>query len=163
VAWFAPPPPLSAEAVYCFRLASARRADGDFGGRQGDKETRRQGEEVDAGDSASFSLSPPLLVSLSSSDARNRLRWHFALLRNRLSTALPATGIMFLLCFQEFELASLIGRPAWTVWLFDAQVGGLALAESLRRALFPVFCQLVVILPLVAIVARARALPTAAR
>jgi ABC-type Fe3+ transport system permease subunit len=55
---------------------------------------------------------------------------------------------MFLVAFQEFELASLIGRPAWTVWLFDAQVGGLALSESLRLVVEPVVCQIVVLLPL---------------
>ncbi len=56
---------------------------------------------------------------------------------------------MFLISFQEFELASLIGRPAWTVWLFDAQVGGLALHESLRLALLPVAMQFAVLLPIV--------------
>lgn len=65
-----------------------------------------------------------------------------------LYTALPAVALMFLVTFQEFELASLIGRPAWTVWLFDAQVGGLALAESLRLAVAPVVCQLAVLAPL---------------
>jgi ABC-type Fe3+ transport system permease subunit len=66
---------------------------------------------------------------------------------------------MFLIAFQEFELASLIGRPAWTVWLFDAQVGGLALHESLRFALDPVACQVVVLAPLVWWFATRRSLP----
>jgi hypothetical protein len=63
---------------------------------------------------------------------------------------------VFLVCFQEFELASLIARPAWTVWLFDAQVGGLALNESLRRALWPVLWQLLVVVPLIGWVVRSR-------
>jgi ABC-type Fe3+ transport system permease subunit len=33
------------------------------------------------------------------------------------------------------------------VWLFDAQVGGLALAESLRLVVLPVLCQIVVLAP----------------
>jgi ABC-type Fe3+ transport system permease subunit len=35
------------------------------------------------------------------------------------------------------------------VWLFDAQVGGLALSESLRQVVLPVVCQCVIIAPLV--------------
>jgi hypothetical protein len=107
--YFAPPPPLSAEALYCRELAVA-------------KNRRRW-----------------LL---------NRDRLAF-LLRGPWHGALPAAGLMFLVCFQEFELPSLIARPAWTVWLFDAQVGGLALNESLRRALWPVAWQLLVAAPLI--------------
>ncbi|MBI3863427.1 MAG: hypothetical protein HY290_16170 [Planctomycetia bacterium] len=69
---------------------------------------------------------------------------------------LPALGLMFLVAFQEFELASLIGRPAWTVWLFDAQVGGLDLSESLRKTVLPVLCQLAVLIPLGWLVMRSR-------
>src|SRR5262249_36239515 len=104
VAYFAPPPPLSPEAIYCLRLASIR------SGPAADERPGHLREERPRGP---------------------WLRWKVALLRNQLSAAMPAVGLMFLLSFQEFELASLIGRPAWTVWLFDAQVGGLALVESL--------------------------------
>jgi hypothetical protein len=160
VAYFASPPPLSPEAIYCFRLAQRQTARGASGERQGEKERRRQGETA-----VETSVAPRL--SLSSSRAANRLshwlRWKVALLQSNWSAAMPAVGLMFLLSFQEFELASLIGRPAWTVWLFDAQVGGLALGESLRRALYPVFCQLAILVPLVATVVTARALPSAAR
>jgi len=68
----------------------------------------------------------------------------------------PVFALMFLVAFQEFELASLIGRPAWTVWLFDAQVGGLALSESLKKTVWPVVCQLAVVIPLTAWVFRNR-------
>lgn len=50
---------------------------------------------------------------------------------------LPAGGVLFLLGFQEFELPSLMLRPSWTVWLFDAQAGGLGLWDSLRFAVRP--------------------------
>jgi ABC-type spermidine/putrescine transport system permease subunit II len=99
--FFAPPPPLSREALHCRKLVS-------------------------------FGL-------------RDRL-W-FALY-GRYYTAIPATALMFLVAFQEFELASLIGRPAWTVWLFDAQAGGLAISESLRLTVLPVVCQSIVLVPL---------------
>ena len=49
----------------------------------------------------------------------------------------------FVLAFGEFELASLMVRPAWTVWLFDAQVVGLGLGESLRYAMWPAGVSLV--------------------
>ncbi|HUT37275.1 MAG TPA: hypothetical protein VNE39_27585 [Planctomycetota bacterium] len=42
--------------------------------------------------------------------------------------------VVFLLAFGEFEMASLLCIPSWTVTLFDAQAGGLALGESLRMA-----------------------------
>ncbi|MSR56109.1 MAG: hypothetical protein EXS05_00305 [Planctomycetaceae bacterium] len=61
---------------------------------------------------------------------------------------LAAGSLMYLIAFQEFELPSLLGRPAWTVWLFDAQVGGLALGQSLLATLLPLACELAVVLPL---------------
>jgi hypothetical protein len=105
--YFAPPPPLSAEAVYCRDLALAKG--------QGDGMLRR--------------------------------KWLGFALRSRWHAALPAVALMFLVTFQEFELVSLIRRPGWTVWLFDAQVQGLALGESLRLVILPVACQLVVLAP----------------
>ena len=74
-------------------------------------------------------------------------------------TYLPALALMFLVSFQEFELASLIGRPAWTVWLFDAQVGGLVLSESLRKTVLPVLCQIAVLIPPAALILTTRTQP----
>jgi ABC-type Fe3+ transport system permease subunit len=59
----------------------------------------------------------------------------------------PARGwaaafvVVFLLAFAEFEAASLLGVRTWSVWLFDAQAGGLATSEALRAALLPTACQ----------------------
>jgi hypothetical protein len=50
-----------------------------------------------------------------------------------------AGGVVFLFAFQEFDLATSWGIRSWTVALFDAQVGGLALGKSLRLAL-PALC-----------------------
>lgn len=47
---------------------------------------------------------------------------------------------LFLVLFQEFELASLLATTSWTVWLFDAQAGGLLLSESLRCCVPPSIC-----------------------
>ena len=47
---------------------------------------------------------------------------------------------LFLMLFQEFELASLLATTSWTVWLFDAQPGGLPLSESLQCCVAPALC-----------------------
>ncbi len=63
-------------------------------------------------------------------------RWVFRL-RGAGRTPWIAGGIVFLLAFTDFELASLWSLKTWTVALFDAQAGGLALRESLRLAALP--------------------------
>ena len=59
-------------------------------------------------------------------------------------------ALVFLLAFQEFELATTWNMRAWTVALFDAQAGGLALGESLKLAALPFIIQAA----LVAVLAR---------
>ena len=58
-------------------------------------------------------------------------------------------AVVFLLAFQEFEIATAWNMRAWTVTLFDAQVGGLALGESLRLALLPLGIQAALVCTLV--------------
>lgn len=123
--YFAPPPPLSAAAIHCRTLA--------IGSRMG------------------FLARPPFFVRTGKPTLpfqSVRLGWLRFALQGKWHTALPVMALIFLVSFQNFELASLIGRPAWTVWLFDAQVGGLALHESLRLVILPVVCQIVVLLPI---------------
>lgn len=78
-------------------------------------------------------------------------RW-FALLpflwHGSWRNAAAAAGLMFLWSFQEFELASLLGRPAWPVWLFDAQAGKLLLSAGGWAAWLPALCQALVVIPL---------------
>jgi hypothetical protein len=66
-----------------------------------------------------------------------------------MMAALPAFAIVFLLVFQEFEIASLmqISRApvAWTVWLFDNHAGWLMPSRSLQLSIVPVLCELVVV------------------
>ena len=69
--------------------------------------------------------------------------------------AIGAFVVVFLLAFQEFEIASLMGVTAgdahspvsWTVWLFDAHAGGVPLAESLRVRGGSARLRVVVVLP----------------
>ena len=68
-----------------------------------------------------------------------------------------AAGVVFLFAFQEFDLATSWGIRSWTVALFDAQTGGLALRESLRLALPALCVELAVIVPLLIIVGTLRA------
>lgn len=56
-------------------------------------------------------------------------------------------SILFLIAFTDFELASLLAVKSWTVMLFDAHIGGLAVAESLRRVAWPVALELAILLP----------------
>jgi ABC-type Fe3+ transport system permease subunit len=61
-----------------------------------------------------------------------------------------AAGVVFLLAFQEFDLATSWGIRSWTVAVFDAQIGGLALRDSLRLAIAPLLVECAVIVPLLA-------------
>ncbi len=67
-------------------------------------------------------------------------RWIFRL-RGAGRTPVVAGGIVFLLAFTDFELASLWSLKTWTVALFDAQAGGLALGASLRLAALPLMVE----------------------
>lgn len=58
-------------------------------------------------------------------------------LRGPAVPAILAAAFMFLLAFGEFEMASLLGLRTWTVALFDAHTGGLALEDSFRLVRAP--------------------------
>jgi hypothetical protein len=135
VLYFSPPPPVSREAVFCWSLTKRVSAYAGV-------------SAASIRHSQTYMLLHPSSFLLHPSTLRVRLE--------SLTYILPALGLMFLVAFQEFELASLIGRPAWTVWLFDAQVGGLELSESLRKSVLPTFCQLVILTPLAWLILRRR-------
>lgn len=69
-------------------------------------------------------------------------------LREAGSAPWIAVACVFLLAFQEFDLATSWGIKTWTVALFDAQIGGLALSESLHMAILPLAVEVAVIIPL---------------
>ncbi len=58
-----------------------------------------------------------------------------------LGQQLPTFVLLFLLAFQEFELAALFRAASWTDWLFVAQVGGLPLSSATWLALGPTLGQ----------------------
>lgn len=71
---------------------------------------------------------------------RLRFGWWGSLpqrLRGRGRGAAAAFLLAFLPAFAEFDTASFLLAESWAVNLFDAQAGGLPLAESLRRAAMP--------------------------
>jgi len=155
VLWFAPSP-ISPEAAHCFRLL-------------------RSGGETESGVVPPHSKAPsrfaagrgpdsrpPLhrgrLRPLWSAVARHRFSWretgHLRELALPLSFWLRGAGravagaflVVFLLAFGEFEMASFFGVPTWTVTLFDAHAGGLALPASLRLSLPAVVCEGILLL-----------------
>lgn len=91
---------------------------------------------------------PPLL----------RLRWW---LRARAWPLLAAALLVVLLAFHDFELALRFGLPTWTVWLFDAQAGGLALSATLEAALLPWLVQALLLLAAWLMLGRSRPEPGA--
>ncbi len=66
------------------------------------------------------------------------LSWYW--LQGPARAGLFAASGLFLVLFSEFELASLLATTSWTVWLFDAQAGGLPLHESLKCCIAPASC-----------------------
>lgn len=74
-----------------------------------------------------------------------------------LLRSLPAMVLMWIVLFQQFIVVSMMGQPAWTVWLFDAQRGGLPVADSLRSSALPLAMQCVVLAAAVALMVRSRA------
>ena len=74
-------------------------------------------------------------------------QWAHWLFQLRAAGRAPwmAGGLVFLFAFTDFELASLWSLKTWTVALFDAQAGGLALGASLRLAALPLAIEIVVL------------------
>lgn len=69
-----------------------------------------------------------------------RLRSHVC---GRLRSGSASGGMLafaagFVLAFQDFELTARLGASSWTVWLFDAQAGGVDVAAVLRQCVGPV-------------------------
>jgi hypothetical protein len=78
----------------------------------------------------------------------------FFLRTGSASGCIAAFAVVFLCAFSEFEMASLMVVKSWTVALFDAHAGGLALGESLRRMAAPLLCQAAAIAAAVVVLSR---------
>lgn len=72
-------------------------------------------------------------------------------IRGPLCQRLPVFSISFLIAFQEFEIASLMSIPSWTVDLFDAQAKAIQPLGTLRLLLLPLAIICVAVLPVIGI------------
>lgn len=118
-----PPPPVSASALHVRWLSSMRRLGG----------TASPTEANEGGAAASRHRS--------SSRGRFIVDW----LRHHLFALLPAASVMFLLAFQESEIATLMQASGWTEWLFTRFSLGLQTSAALKALILPVMIQLAVI------------------
>ena len=139
VLYFSPAPPVSAEAFFCAKLSL------------------RDPRRLRARCRGFWTLATRLWIL--------RGCW----IRGPARSAFPALAVVFLLAFQEFEMASLMGATAgtvhtpasWTVHLYDAQAGGLMLADSLQLVLLPVACESAILIPLLVAVLASHRVPAA--
>lgn len=90
---------------------------------------------------------------------RQSSEWLFLIRAGCLSGPAAAFAVVFLCAFAEFEMASLMIVKSWTVALFDAHAGGLALGESLRRMIGPLLCEAVAIAIAFAVLGRRQVMP----
>jgi ABC-type Fe3+ transport system permease subunit len=123
------PPPISAEAIHCRRLM-------DFQRQQSVATTR----------------------AYSTPDTKFN-EWKFLFHAGCARGPVAAFAVVFLCAFAEFEMASLMGVKSWTVTVFDANAGGLAVTESLRRMLGPLLCEIAAVATTVAVLGRHRLNP----
>ena len=86
--------------------------------------------------------------------------WAFLIRAGCAGGAVAAFAVIFLFAFGEFEMASLMVVKSWTVALFDAHAGGLALGESLRRMLGPLLCEAAAIATAFVVLGRRQVIPT---
>jgi ABC-type Fe3+ transport system permease subunit len=86
--------------------------------------------------------------------------WTFLMRAGCAGGPVAAFAVVFLFAFAEFEMASLMVVKSWTVTLFDAHAGGLALGESLRRMLGPLLCEAAAIATAFVVLGRRQVIPT---
>ena len=129
ILYFAPPP-ISAEAIHCRRLMDFQRPRGV----------------------ATF------FRGFSTLDMKFNDR-KFLFRAGCARGPVAAFAVVFLCAFAEFEMASLMGVKSWTVAVFDANAGGLAVTESLRRMLGPLLCEIAAVATTVAVLGRHRMNP----
>lgn len=70
-----------------------------------------------------------------------------------------ASILVFLLAFNEMEMASFFGVSTWTVRLFDLQAGGLPMRSLLTQAALPVLLEALLMMSGIAMVSRVRGRP----
>ena len=85
--------------------------------------------------------------------------WAFLIRAGCVGGPVAAFAVVFLCAFAEFEMASLMVVKSWTVALFDAHAGGLALSESLRRMAWPLLCEAAAIATAFVVLGRRQVIP----
>ncbi|MCA9016415.1 MAG: hypothetical protein KDA77_13870, partial [Planctomycetaceae bacterium] len=90
--------------------------------------------------------------------SRIRSQWSFFLWKT-VMRAFPIGALLFLLAFQEFEMASLLYRDSWTVWIFDAQAGGVPVTKTLSFLTGPLLVELLLIAGVVLVLSRLQKQP----
>lgn len=101
-----------------------------------------------------LSFSPPPETQLSSLHAASLLNLK---LKERLRLLAGsyyqyrfcAFCILFLISFQESDLAALMQASGWTEWMFTKHVGGLALSQTMKLSLWTVLIQMPLLIPIV--------------
>ena len=73
-------------------------------------------------------------------------RWRCYLTHGPGRLLAMASAMVFVLCFTEFEITSRMGCTHWTIWLFDAQVGGAPLRSTLVWLLLPLSVSVLLLL-----------------
>lgn len=143
------PSPISAEAIHCRHLTFSPSGSAAFMPHElstfQDAETPR-GRERRA----------PINQAINSKIKY----WTFLLRAGCARGPIAAFAVVFLCAFTEFEMASLMVVKTWTVVLFDAHAGGLAIAESLRRMFGPSLCEAAAMATAVVVLGRHRIIPT---
>jgi ABC-type Fe3+ transport system permease subunit len=73
-----------------------------------------------------------------SQKTKGRFSTCYQILRSDKFSLLAAFSVLFILIFNEFEIASLMGVSHWTVSLFDTQVQGVSTWNLMVQACYPV-------------------------
>ncbi len=99
-------------------------------------------------------FSPPAETSASSLYSAGLIRLKLLerlklLLSSHCQYRIAAFCMLFLLSFQESDLAALMQASGWTEWMFTKHIGGLALGETIRLSLWPVLIQVPMLVPIV--------------
>lgn len=90
---------------------------------------------------------------------KTRSLWSFFLWKT-LFRGFPIGALLFLLAFQEFEMASLLYRDTWTVWIFDAQAGGVPVIKTLSFITGPLLIELLLIAGVAFVLSQLKKQPT---
>jgi ABC-type Fe3+ transport system permease subunit len=81
---------------------------------------------------------PPLSAAAMHTLKLTRLsRWWCFIRHGQGRVLTMAYAMVFVLSFTEFEITSRMGCMHWTIWLFDAQVGGAPLTSTLKWLILP--------------------------